>query len=117
MRPNLFSNGRWYFPYPSSANGQTTAYFMSFADRTNLPFYISNFYSLIVLFAIPIVVVMIPNVKIKAKFQHIFLAFLGDFQHIFLSFLAIFWSNLELISCPRAVAARSSRHNFPSRGE
>ena len=46
MRPNLFSNGRWYFPYPSSANGQTTAYFMSFADRTNLPFYISNFYSL-----------------------------------------------------------------------
>lgn len=46
MRPNLFSNGRWYFPYPSSANGQTTAYFMSFADGTNLPFYISNFYSL-----------------------------------------------------------------------
>ena len=32
-------------------------------------------------------------------------------------FWAIFWSNLELISCPRAVAARSSRHNFPSRGE
>ena len=42
------------------------------------------------LFAIPIVVVMIANGKMKAKFQHIFLTFLGDFQHIFLSFLGDF---------------------------
>ena len=40
MRPNLFSNGRWYFPllFPSAATGQTTAYFMSTANGSNLPF-------------------------------------------------------------------------------
>ena len=65
----------------------------------------------------PLLLLWLQKEKSKLSFNIFSWHFWAIFNTFSCRFWAIFWSNLGLISCPRAVAARSSRHNFPSRGE